>query len=223
MVFWSLRDVNRRHRSVSSEVPIKPYMFYVIPLALSVSCASWGQGRLYVIDVGSQRRRCRGAPRGLRAMRRKIQGLEPGVRDKDFGLKARHQAAWTYAIPQPRRAREVAGLPILFARILRSRCGRKVAGRRWGLSVLWEHSRRLAVCWTCSHRILRGSGCLWWMLAQGHLSRVHRITASSSLKTHMSCSKRKSEGLKNQSDFFHAGVPNFDWGGRLWLHPLFQP
>jgi hypothetical protein len=62
-------------------------------------------------------------------MCRKIQSLEPGVRDKDFGLKARHQAAWTYAIPQPRRGRDVAVLPTPFARILRSRCGRKVAGR----------------------------------------------------------------------------------------------
>ena len=30
--FWSLRDDNRLHRSVGSEVPIKPYMFDVEPL-----------------------------------------------------------------------------------------------------------------------------------------------------------------------------------------------
>ena len=31
-VFWSLRDGNRPHQSISSEVPIKPYVFYVGPL-----------------------------------------------------------------------------------------------------------------------------------------------------------------------------------------------
>ena len=94
----------------------------------------------------------------------------------------------------------------------------------WEESGWQKHSRRLAVCWTWwPHRILRGSGCLWWMLAQSHLSHVHRITASSSLETHMSCSKRKSKDLKNQSDFFHAGVPNFDWGGRLTVARGLQP